>query len=292
MGSFVIFFLISWRLITLQYCSGFCHTWTWISHGFTCVPHSDPPPTSLSTRSLWVFPVHQARVLVSCIQPGLVLCFTLDNIHVLMLFSWNSWVVLNPEFCLPLGTRQSLPPTSLAPRATLRPRFQAWREARVKALAGRLLGEAVLPAQGLDASSSRRPPEWRPESQVPLLAMLFPMATFLAQAPSLRGLFRVVFSGALDQEPLLSPPSAWGGNSIHLCPLWVSAFPRLVSLSFSFQTTATYNVRRLLSVRAPLGVRHPYKGADLPHPELVHFTGGNAKKATAPHSSPLAWKIP
>ena len=47
------------------------------------------PPTSLSTRSLWVFPVHQVRALVSCIQPGLVFCFTLDNIHVSMLFSWN-----------------------------------------------------------------------------------------------------------------------------------------------------------------------------------------------------------
>ena len=30
-----------------------------------------PPPISLSTQSLWVFPVHQARALVSCIQPGL-----------------------------------------------------------------------------------------------------------------------------------------------------------------------------------------------------------------------------
>ena len=52
-----------------------------------------PPPTSLSTGFLWVFPVHQARALVSCIQPGLVICFTLDNIHVSMLFSrrwgWN-----------------------------------------------------------------------------------------------------------------------------------------------------------------------------------------------------------
>ena len=48
-----------------------------------------PPPTSLSTCSLWVFPVHQARALVSCIQPGLMICFTLDNIHVLMLFSQN-----------------------------------------------------------------------------------------------------------------------------------------------------------------------------------------------------------
>ena len=40
---FFPFIFISWRLITLQYCSGFCHTLTWISHGFTCVPHSDPP---------------------------------------------------------------------------------------------------------------------------------------------------------------------------------------------------------------------------------------------------------
>ena len=37
------FIFISWRLITLQYCSGFCHTLTWIRHGFTCIPHPDPP---------------------------------------------------------------------------------------------------------------------------------------------------------------------------------------------------------------------------------------------------------
>ncbi|CAM9583276.1 unnamed protein product, partial [Rangifer tarandus platyrhynchus] len=48
-----------------------------------------PPPTSLSTPSLWVFPVNQPRALVSCIQPGLVICFTLDNIYVSMLFSLN-----------------------------------------------------------------------------------------------------------------------------------------------------------------------------------------------------------
>ena len=50
-SDFLLFFLIkkffsfiffSWRLITLQYCSGFCHTSTWISHGFTCIPHPDP----------------------------------------------------------------------------------------------------------------------------------------------------------------------------------------------------------------------------------------------------------
>ena len=39
------FFLpfLNWRLIILQYCSGFCHTLTGISHGCTCVPHPEPP---------------------------------------------------------------------------------------------------------------------------------------------------------------------------------------------------------------------------------------------------------
>ena len=48
-----------------------------------------PPPTSLPTPSFWAFPVHQPQALVSCIQPWLVICFTLNNIHVLMLFSQN-----------------------------------------------------------------------------------------------------------------------------------------------------------------------------------------------------------
>ena len=41
--DFFSFIFISWRLITLQYCSGFCHTLTWISHGVTSIPHPDPP---------------------------------------------------------------------------------------------------------------------------------------------------------------------------------------------------------------------------------------------------------
>ena len=38
-----LFIYFNCRLITLQYCSGFCHTITWISHGCTCVPHPEPP---------------------------------------------------------------------------------------------------------------------------------------------------------------------------------------------------------------------------------------------------------
>ena len=41
--SFLKFIYFNWRLITLQHCSGFCHILTWIIHGFTCVPHPDPP---------------------------------------------------------------------------------------------------------------------------------------------------------------------------------------------------------------------------------------------------------
>ena len=42
--TLTLFFLIyfNWRLITLQYCGGFCHTLTWISHRGTCVPHPEP----------------------------------------------------------------------------------------------------------------------------------------------------------------------------------------------------------------------------------------------------------
>ena len=40
---FLFLFYFNWRLITLQYCGGFCHIFTWISHGCTCVPHPDTP---------------------------------------------------------------------------------------------------------------------------------------------------------------------------------------------------------------------------------------------------------
>ena len=51
---FIIIFFISWRLIILQYCSGFCHTLTWISladrfltTGAPGKPHGSTSVTSL-----------------------------------------------------------------------------------------------------------------------------------------------------------------------------------------------------------------------------------------------------
>ena len=43
--NYLFFSLIyfNWKLINLQYCGGFCHTLTWISHGCTCIPLSWDP---------------------------------------------------------------------------------------------------------------------------------------------------------------------------------------------------------------------------------------------------------
>ena len=82
----IIYF--NWSLITLHYYCGFCHTLTWISHGCTCVPHPEPPlpppcPSHPSGSSQCTSLEHP----VLCIEPGLEICFTYDNIPVSMLFS-------------------------------------------------------------------------------------------------------------------------------------------------------------------------------------------------------------
>ena len=83
----IIYF--NWRLITLQYCSGFCHTLTWINHGCTCVPHPEPsshfPPSPSHPSGL--SQCTSFECLVSCFELGLVIFFTYDNIHVSVLFS-------------------------------------------------------------------------------------------------------------------------------------------------------------------------------------------------------------
>ena len=54
----LIYIYFNLRLITLQHCSGFCHTLTGII-GVHVSPILKPPPTSLPIQSLRVVPVHQ-----------------------------------------------------------------------------------------------------------------------------------------------------------------------------------------------------------------------------------------
>ena len=72
----------NWRIISLQYCGGFCHTSTWITHRCTCVPPSwipfplpsSPHPSGLSQSTSFECPA-------SCIKLALIIYFTYGNIH-------------------------------------------------------------------------------------------------------------------------------------------------------------------------------------------------------------------
>jgi len=54
---FLKFIYFNWRLITLQYCGGFCHTFTWIIHGCTCVPYPEQYIQVMNELTLWIKPV-------------------------------------------------------------------------------------------------------------------------------------------------------------------------------------------------------------------------------------------
>ena len=61
---FFKFIYFNWRIISLQYCNGFCHTSIWISHSYTCAPSIlNPLPMSLPTPFLLVVTEHWPWVL-------------------------------------------------------------------------------------------------------------------------------------------------------------------------------------------------------------------------------------
>ena len=80
---FHLFLLVEGQLLH-NIAEGFVIHWHESAMDLHVFPITIPPPTSLSTRFLWVIPVHQAQTLVSCIPPGLVICFTIDNIHAVL----------------------------------------------------------------------------------------------------------------------------------------------------------------------------------------------------------------
>ena len=77
---FVFFQFYLFIYFTILY--WFCHTLTCISHGCTCVPHPEPPshPSGSSQCTSPEYPV-------LCTEPGLVIRFTYDNLHVSVPFS-------------------------------------------------------------------------------------------------------------------------------------------------------------------------------------------------------------
>ena len=100
-GERILFIYFNWRLITLQYYSGFCHTLTWISHGFTCVPHPEPPshlPPHL------IRPGHPSAPALSTLSHASYLdwqCFTYDNfICFTMMYCFNAILSDHPTLTL------------------------------------------------------------------------------------------------------------------------------------------------------------------------------------------------
>ena len=74
-------------LITLQYCSGFCHTLTWISHGCTCVPHPESPSQINLDRIL------KSRIITLLTKIHLVKA----TVFPVVMYGCESWTIKKAE---------------------------------------------------------------------------------------------------------------------------------------------------------------------------------------------------
>ena len=84
---FNTFIYFNWSLITLQYCIGFAIYQYESTTGIHVFPILNPSPSSIPVPSLWVVSVHQPQASSIMHEPGLVIHFIYDVIHVSMPFS-------------------------------------------------------------------------------------------------------------------------------------------------------------------------------------------------------------
>ena len=96
------FIYISWRLVTLQYCSGFCHTLIWISQGCTCVTHPEPPP-HLPPHPI-PLGLPRAPAPSTCLMhPTWFFLFISPGLYYFSYVPWLSWEKVN--IALPFSAR-------------------------------------------------------------------------------------------------------------------------------------------------------------------------------------------
>ena len=74
-------------------CSGFCHTLKWNSHGFTCVPHPDPPSHLPNLWNSAVATGLERSVFIPIPKKGNAK--KCSNYHTIALISHTSKVLLN-----------------------------------------------------------------------------------------------------------------------------------------------------------------------------------------------------
>ena len=111
--DFFFLIFISWRLITLQYCSGFCHTQTRISHGYTCIPHPDTPSHQrTASKHVYYLGWNRSPAQVGCMRQVLGLGelgrpWELDYKESWALKNWCFWtVVLEKTLDNPLDCKE------------------------------------------------------------------------------------------------------------------------------------------------------------------------------------------
>ena len=103
-----LIFIFNWRITALQYCIGFCHASTWISHKYTYVPPSPfslPSPTPSQPSRLYQSPsmnfLHMTQVfnskdhsgLKSWIESYYFYFFQEVNIQALCTYTHTQWTI-------------------------------------------------------------------------------------------------------------------------------------------------------------------------------------------------------